>query len=216
MTHTVVIFDLDGTLLDSLTDIANAANEVLAESGLPVHAVDAYRFMVGDGVAMLFERALPEVRRETALVERCVEAFRKTYEHHWNQRSRPYEGIPEMLDALVRSGRKLAVLSNKPQEFTERCVREYFSPWPIAPVYGQRAGVPRKPDPAAALQIAAQLGAAPAECLYLGDSLVDMQTACRAGMFAVGALWGFRPRSELEAHGAAAVVAHPREVLELV
>jgi len=216
MSYTVVIFDLDGTLLDSLTDIANAANEVLAESGFPVHAVDAYRFLVGDGVAMLFERALPEMRRETALIERCVEAFRKTYEHHWNQRSRPYEGIAEMLDALVRSERKLAVLSNKPQEFTERCVREFFAKWPLAPVYGQRAGVPRKPDPAAALQIATQLGAAPAECLYLGDSLVDMQTACRAGMFAVGALWGFRPRSELEAHGAAAVVAHPREVLELV
>lgn len=216
MAHTVVIFDLDGTLLDSLSDIANAANEVLAELSLPVHPVNDYRFMVGDGVAMLFERALPSDRREAALIERCVEGFRRTYERHWNQSSRPYDGIVELLDTLVSWQRKLAVLSNKPQKFTERCVREYFSEWPIAPVFGQRAGVPRKPDPAGALEIAAHFQVAPADCLYLGDSLVDMQTACRAGMFAVGALWGFRPRSELEAHGAAAVVAHPREVLDLL
>lgn len=216
MNHEAVIFDLDGTLLDSLTDIANAANEVLTELSLPVHPVDAYRFMVGDGVVVLFERAVPEAQREAALIDRCVEGFRTTYERHWNQCSRPYEGIAELLDALVSRRRKLAVLSNKPQEFTERCVREYFSKWPIAPVLGQRAEVPRKPDPAGALEIAAFFGVAPADCLYLGDSLVDMQTACRAGMLAVGALWGFRPRAELEAHGAEAVVAHPRDVLELL
>jgi len=216
MTYAAVIFDLDGTLLDSLTDIANAANEVLAELNLPVHEVDRYRYMVGDGVAVLFERAIGEDRVEPALIERCVASFRETYERHWNQQSRPYEGIAPMLDVLLSRRLKLAVLSNKPQDFTERCVREYFSAWPIAPVFGQRVGIPRKPDPTAALEIATQLHVAPADCLYLGDSLVDMQTACRAGMFAVGALWGFRPRAELEAHGAAAVVAHPREVLDLV
>lgn len=216
MSFAAVIFDLDGTLLDSLVDIAQAANEVLAELHLPVHDVDAYRFLVGEGVAVLFERAVPAARREPALIEQCVAGFRRIYAQHWNRHSRPYAGIPELLDGLVHRRRKLAVLSNKPQEFTEQCVREYFSTWPIAPVLGQRPGVPRKPDPAGALEIAELWRVRPAECLYLGDSMVDMQTAVRAGMFAVGALWGFRPRDELEAHGAAALVAQPRDVLALL
>lgn len=121
-----------------------------------------------------------------------------------------------MLDELVARGCRLSVLSNKPQEFTEQCVAEFFSAWPLRPVFGQRAGVRRKPDPAGAFEIAAAWGVAPRDCLYLGDTSVDMQTARNADMFAVGALWGFRPREELEAHGAEAVVAHPRDVLALI
>ncbi len=216
MSYSAVIFDLDGTLLDSLVDIAQAANEVLAELHLPMHDVDAYRYFVGEGVAVLFERAVPEAQRAPALLEQCVAGFRRIYAQHWNRNSRPYAGISQLLDGLVRRQKKLAVLSNKPQEFTQQCVQEYFSAWPIDPVLGQRAGIPRKPDPAGALEIAETWQLRPAECLYLGDSLVDMQTAVRAGMFAVGALWGFRPREELQAHGAAALVAQPCEVLELL
>ena len=216
MSYAAVVFDLDGTLLDSLADIAHAANEVLAGLALPTHPLDRYRYLVGDGVAMLFERALPEERREAALIERCVAGFRTTYATQWNRLSRPYEGIAEMLDGLVARRCRLAVLSNKPQEFTEQCVAEFFSAWPMQPVFGQRAGTPRKPDPAGAIEIAAAWGLPARECLYLGDTSVDMQTARNAGMFAVGALWGFRPREELEAHGAEALVAHPRDVLALI
>lgn len=213
MAYSAAIFDLDGTLLDSLADIAHAANEVLAARGLAEHPLDQYRFLVGDGVQVLFERAIGAERRTESLVAECVAAFGVTYERQWNQRSRPYDGIAELLTTLGARGARMAVLSNKPQTFTEKCVREYFSAWRIEPVLGQRPSVPRKPDPAGALEIAAGWGVTPAECLYLGDSLVDMQTARRAQMFAVGAAWGFRPRAELEAHGAQAVVEHPLELL---
>lgn len=216
MSYSAVVFDLDGTLLDSLADIAHAANEVLVELGMPPHELDAYRYLVGEGVKVLFERAVPAEKREPAWIDRCVAGFRRTYERHWNQRSRPYEGIAELLDGLVQRGKRLAVLSNKPQEFTERCVREFFAAWPFDLVLGQREGIPRKPDPAGAIEIARRWNLAPAACLYLGDTSIDMQTAVRAGMHAVGVLWGFRPRQELEEHGAAAIVAHPREVLTLV
>ena len=211
-----VIFDLDGTLLDTLADIADSANRVLAGRDCPTHPADAYRQFVGEGLRRLFERALPADRRRPELVAECVAGFREAYAEHWNVRTRPYDGVPELLDALSARNVMMAVLSNKPDGFTRRCVDEYLSRWRFEAVPGQREGVPRKPDPAGALEIAARLGVATGRFLYLGDSATDMRTARSAGMRAVGAAWGFRSVDELESAGAEAIIQRPIELLPIV
>jgi phosphoglycolate phosphatase len=208
-----IIFDLDGTLLDTLADIAFSANAVLEELGLPGHGEGDYRQFVGEGVARLFEKALPAERRSRETIERCVEGFGMTYGANWNVRTRPYEGIPELLDALTAKKTPMAVLSNKPQEFTVRCVEHYFSAWKFTAVFGQRDGVPRKPDPAGALEIVERLRLPREQVAYLGDSSIDMQTAQNAGLFGIGASWGFRSVEELRAARASDIVAKPQELL---
>lgn len=217
MTLRAVLFDLDGTLLDTLEDIGRSANESLREGGFPPHPIDSYRNFIGDGVAVLFQRALPaDASEDPEAVARCVAAFGRIYDAGWDVASQPYPGIAELLDALRDRAVPTGVLSNKPDGFTRKCVDRFLSAWPLSPVFGQREGVPRKPDPAGAVEAAAAMGVAPAEVLYLGDSSVDMLTAARAGMFGVGAAWGFRSVEELEAHGARAIVRHPSEVLGLL
>jgi phosphoglycolate phosphatase len=211
-----VLFDLDGTLLDTLEDIARSANEVLVGLDLPPHPIDAYRTFIGDGVGNLFQRAFPAGVGDAGLVERCVERFREVYGRGWNVASRPYPGIPELLDGLVARGLGMAVLSNKPDPFTRRCVEEYLARWPFRAVLGDRAGVPRKPDPGGALDVAGRLGVAPGQVVYLGDSSVDMTTARRAGMIPIGAAWGFRSVEELRKSGATEVIAHPVDLLDLI
>ncbi|HEB50508.1 MAG TPA: HAD family hydrolase [Desulfobulbus sp.] len=216
MRFAAAIFDLDGTLLDTLDDLAGSANRVLHAFGLPGHPVESYRYFVGEGMIRLVERILPAGRRDNAFVARVAEAFREDYGRHWKDKSRMYNGVPVMLDGLAADGVKLAILSNKPHDFTRACVRDLLPGFEFDPVFGQRPGIPRKPDPAAALEIAAILGHDPADILYLGDTATDMETAVRAGMFAVGALWGFRSREELEQSGARAVAGRPEDVLQLV
>jgi phosphoglycolate phosphatase len=211
-----VLFDLDGTLLDTLEDIARSANEVLEGLGLPPHPIDAYRRFIGDGVGNLFQRAFPAGVEDAGLADRCEEGFRLVYGRGWNVASRPYPGIPELLDGLVSRGLGMAVLSNKPDLFTRQCVEEYLADWPFQAVIGNREGVPRKPDPGSALDIAGRLGVAPGQIAYLGDSSVDMTTARRAGMIPIGAAWGFRSVAELCSSGAIEVVAHPLELLALI
>jgi phosphoglycolate phosphatase len=206
-----VLFDLDGTLLDTLTDIAHAANSVLDGLGLPTHPDTAYRQFIGEGVAVLFRRALGG--GDEALVDRCVAAFRAAYGRSWNVHTRPYDGIPELLDALAARGVELTLLSNKPDAFTRLCADHFLAKWPFRVVLGARDGVPRKPDPTAALEVAARLGLEPGAFAYLGDSAVDMQTTRRAGMHPVGASWGFRPLSELIEGGAEVVIDHPGDLL---
>ncbi len=214
--YSAVVFDLDGTLLDSLADIAATVNIVLRELGFPEHEEQRYRYFVGDGVVTLMERVLPADVDRGTWVPRCVAKFHEVYDRHWNVDTRPYDGIVELLAELRRRKIPLAVLSNKPHPFTLKCVDEYFERSDFTIVLGQRDGVPKKPDPAAAIEIASTLDLAPEQCIYLGDSLVDMQTAVRAAMCPVGALWGFRQRDELIANGAAHLIAHPSELLALV
>jgi phosphoglycolate phosphatase len=216
MTYDAIIFDLDGTLLDTLADIAESVNVVLAQFGFPVHELDAYRNFVGDGVATLFDRAIPEDRCDAQTVQACVAAFREAYRRRWNVHTCPYDGIPEMLDELSRRRWRLAVLSNKPDEFTQSCVRHFLSTWRFEVVFGQREGIPRKPDPTAANEIAALLNVPSSRCLYVGDTSIDMHTACNAGMYPVGVLWGFRTRRELELAGARHLIDHPRQLLDLL
>jgi phosphoglycolate phosphatase len=208
-----ILFDLDGTLLDTLEDLAHAGNRTLEHFGFPTHAVKRYRYLIGEGVEVLFLKALPPKHRGRDVVARCVERFREIYAQTWNVHTKPYEGIPELLDALAARRLKTAVLSNKPDEFTKRCVDEYFGQGRFQAVLGQREGVVRKPDPAGALEIAQRLGVPPECFVYLGDTAVDMQTARSAGMVPVGALWGFRPLEELREGGARAVVRQPMELI---
>jgi phosphoglycolate phosphatase len=216
MRFDAVIFDLDGTLLDTLADIAGAANAVLADLGYPTHPVDAYRQMVGEGVGVLFQRAVPKEDRTESLIDRCIEGFYGAYARQWDVETRPYEGVPELLAALVARRVKMAVLSNKPDVFTKRCVAKYFPGSRLHPVLGQRDRVPRKPDPAGALEIAEQLAVPVERCIFLGDTAVDIRTAVAAGMYPVGALWGFRPRDELVLGGARALVREPAELLAVI
>jgi phosphoglycolate phosphatase len=175
--------------------------------------LDSYRQFVGEGVQVLFERSLPSEACTGELVAACADDFRQVYADCWNIRTHPYDGIEALLSTLVTRNVRLAVLSNKPDRFTKACVREYFPDFPFEAVLGQRDGVPRKPDPVGALEIAAVMDLAPDEFLYVGDTAVDMQTAIAAGMFPVGVLWGFRPLPELLAGGSRAVIEHPAELL---
>ncbi|MDG3003538.1 HAD family hydrolase [Paludisphaera mucosa] len=212
-----VLFDLDGTLLDTLEDIGRSANQALQEGGFPSHPIASYRHFIGDGVAVLFRRALPpEAAGDLQAVEGCVQAFGRLYDAGWRTATRLYPGIAELLDALRSRSIPAGVLSNKPDVFTRKCVEYYLAAWPFSVVLGQREGVARKPDPAGAFEAAESMGLAPSEILYLGDTSVDMMTARRAGMLAVGAAWGFRPIEELRAHGASAIVAAPIEVLDIL
>ena len=216
MKYRAVIFDLDGTLLNTLDDLGNAMNRTLQQEGFPTHPIDAYRYFVGNGARKLVARVLPETRRDQETIERCLTGFRADYAEHWNVKTKPYDNVPDMLNALTSRGLKLAVLSNKPDADTKRCVAELLPDWTFAIALGQRDGVPHKPDPIGAHDIAAYLQVSAAECLYVGDTSVDMQTAVAARMFAVGVLWGFRPRQELEESGAQALLTHPLDILELL
>ncbi|NLB06326.1 MAG: HAD family hydrolase [Desulfobulbaceae bacterium] len=216
MRYKAILFDLDGTLLDTLEDLATAANRALGTLGLPAHPTDAYRVFVGDGLRTLAERILPGEQRSAAQVDALVVAFEREYSRTWNERTAPYAGVPEMLDRLTGDGYRMSVLSNKPDAFTRLCVEQLLPHWTFAPLYGQRPGVPRKPDPAAALAIAVELGLDPAEVLYLGDTATDMHTARAAGMAAVGVLWGFRTADELRAAGARHLITHPGELAPLL
>ena len=209
-----IVFDMDGTLLNTLEDLADSMNQVLRDKGFPVHPTEAYFTLVGSGAAKLVARALPKENRNEETIKECLDAFRAEYDQKWNKKTTLYEGIPGLLDALIRMEIPLCVLTNKPQNFAELCVRHFLGRWTFAMVIGQREGVPVKPDPSGPREIAASLNIPPEEFLYLGDTNVDMQTAINGGMFPVGVLWGFRSEQELRESGAQAIIAKPMEVMK--
>ncbi len=207
-----VIFDLDGTLVDSLGDIAAAMNRSLAARGFPTHPVDAYRTFIGEGVAKLAERALPPGKQEAKAA--LLQAYQADYALNLLETSAPYPGIPELLDALSTRGIPMAVLSNKPDAPTRRIVETLLGRWRFQAVAGERPGVPRKPDPAAALELARAMDVAASAVAFVGDTLVDVFTARAAGMRPLGVLWGFRAQ-EVAASGVA-TVQHPEDLLPLL
>lgn len=210
------VFDLDGTLLDSLADIAHSMNFVLEEMGFSAHPLKDYRAFVGDGITMLARRALPADRRDDATLADCVERMRRRYRDHSEVLTRPYEGMSELLDGLTERGLAMAVLSNKPHELTVALVEGLLGRWSFRPVLGERPGVARKPDPAAVFEILRELGLSADEAVYVGDTPTDLATARAAGMRCIAAAWGFRGAEELRAAGAQSIAASPVEVLDLL
>jgi phosphoglycolate phosphatase len=210
-----VIFDMDGTLLDTLKDIADSMNMVLKRMGQPERDFEYMRYSVGYGVDELARRAMPEGSTEKDLLK-CLGIMRETYREHYKDTSRPYDSIPELLGELTKLRIPLAVLSNKPEDFTIKMTEELLGSWKFAEIRGVRKDRPKKPDPAVALEIASGWGIKPERIAFVGDSAVDMQTANAAGMFAVGVLWGFRPRREIEEAGAKALISHPLELIALM
>ncbi len=211
-----VMFDLDGTLLDTLEDIGRAANRVLGAHGFPEHPLESYKYYVGDGAAVLFQRALPDGLGHGDTLQQCLLEFREDYGRAWGVATAPYPGIPELLKDLSGRGVRMCILSNKPHASTEACVEGLLSGWKFEAVLGHREGAPKKPDPSGALAIAARMGVRPDEFLYLGDTGTDMDTARGAGMHPVGALWGFRTAEELLAHGARHLLRRPGELIDLL
>lgn len=214
MQYTSVIFDLDGTLLNTLDDLADAMNIVLEQAGYPPHPRDAYKYFVGNGVAKLVEQALPAGARDEHTMRECIAAFRGEYARRWDATSAPYAGVAAMLAALVERDVRTAILTNKPHEYTVKCVDRYFDDVPFDAVQGVCDGVPPKPDPAGALAVAGRIGVDPGAVVYVGDTNTDMETATAAGFFPLGATWGYRTPEELLAHGARELVDAPGDIVE--
>lgn len=207
MKFKAAIFDLDGTLLNTLADLADSMNLVLERNRLPQHEPAAYRYFVGDGIDMLVRRALPfQVAGDDELL-RLIREMKREYARRWLGRTRPYPGVPEMLDAFAAAGIPMAVLSNKPDEASQVIVQALLPNTGFQLVLGATPERPKKPDPSAALEIAAFLEIPPSEFLFIGDTPIDMYTARAAGMFPLGVLWGFRPAEQLIGAGARMLVA---------
>jgi phosphoglycolate phosphatase len=211
-----VIFDLDGTLVNSLDDIADSMNKVLKVNGFPSHDTQAYKYFIGNGLRNLVRRALPEQANAEDLVSKYFDLMMEEYRSHCVNKTRPYEGITELLDELTLRKIKLAVFSNKVDELTKRVVAELLPDYRFEMVIGNCREIPRKPNPMGAMLISKKLRISPQKLTYMGDTGVDMQTARSAGMYAVGVLWGFRTSEELIANGANQLLAHPQDFLRIL
>lgn len=216
MKKQLVIFDLDGTLLDTVADLANATNQALERCGYPTHPIQAYYKFVGNGINKLFARALPAECRTEENVQRIRSLFIPYYNEHNADCSCPYSGIIDLLHELQEGGVQLAVASNKYHEATLKLVRHFFPNVTFAAIYGQREVVPIKPAPDIVFDILRDTGVPKEEVLYVGDSGVDMQTAQNAGVESVGVAWGFRSEEELQENGAVHIVHQAEEILRYV
>lgn len=206
------VFDLDGTLINSIADLGVSTNWALNKYGFPTYEIDKYRYMVGDGVPVLIKRALKDAYSESAFAK-VLESFNFYYNGHFADNTRPYDGIEKMLNALLSAGIKIAVLSNKPDNFVKLIIEKLFPQTSFDFVMGKTDSFPKKPEPDALLHIIEHMGVQKAETLYIGDSNVDIHTAKNAGVKSAGVLWGFRDREELETAGADIIAADPAGLL---
>ena len=208
-----VLFDLDGTLVQTLPDIGGSMNRVLERFGLETHPIESYNLMLGNGAWKLTERA---VGNRTDLIDQVYHAYRQEYAAHTCEESYPYSGIPELLNLLKAKGIRIAVFSNKDHEDTVAVLNQYFPAKPFDIIRGRTDGVALKPSPEGALIIARQLDLKPVEFLYVGDTGTDMDCGRNAEMITVGVTWGFRSREELEKHKACHIIDRPEDLLKLV
>lgn len=210
-----VIFDLDGTLLNTYEDLANAVNFALKENGFPAHDAEKYKYFCGNGTDVMITRALPENARDEKTLAKVRELYFEYYNAHSGECTRPYDGIPEMLKSLKTNGIKLAVVSNKIDFMTQSVVKEYFGDI-FDFVTGQRDGIIPKPDPSMIFKVMREFGVTPEECIFVGDTGVDALTGKNAGIFTVGVLWGFRDEAELRENGASVVIKRADELFEFL
>lgn len=215
MKFNAVIFDLDGTLVNSLDDLADAMNSVLSNNGLPIHPADAYRYFVGNGIRNLVSKALPEPARDDKTITECYQQMLDVYSRNYMVKTRPYDGIIDLLDELKSFDMKLGVFSNKADGFTKNIVQKLF-PGYFDAVVGFTTEALKKPNPVCALRLSKRFGSDPENIIYIGDSGVDMQTAKNAKMYGVGVLWGFRTEDELISNGAETTIAHPLDLIEIL
>ena len=210
-----VIFDLDGTLVNSLEDLASSTNYALKQFGFKTHKTEAYKYFVGDGIPKLIERALPKNINAQNIRLEVLDCFLKHYRVHYADKTTVYEGIRELLNDLKRKSIKLAIISNKAQEMASTVVNKLFNN-EFEIVYGKQEGYPAKPDAKLTLKLISELEVEPQECLFVGDSGMDMATAKNAGCFGVGVLWGFRDKTELCKNSAKFIAEKPCEIMDLV
>jgi phosphoglycolate phosphatase len=211
-----VIFDLDGTLVDSIEDIADAMNEMLSCNGYTTHDVSVYKRFVGSGIRNLVYKALPAYARKEDILNRCFTEMMAIYRNNFVDKSELYPGIALMLDELVNRGIKMSILSNKADEFVSKVVEVLLPNWKFESAMGLTAEEDKKPNPIHALQMAQQMGFQPAETVFMGDSGVDMKTANNAGMTPVGVLWGFRTKQELVENGAKYILDKPSDFMKIL
>lgn len=212
----LIIFDLDGTLLYTLEDLADSCNHILQKHQLPTHPLDSFRYFVGNGIKKLVERALPEDQRKEPFIEEFFQEMVSYYDLHKADKTKPYSGIVDTLEQLQQQGIMLAVASNKVNKTMAPLMKQYFPGIRFTAFFGQREGIPIKPHPQIVFDIMNVANVTPEETLYVGDTAVDMQTAHSAGLRAVGVLWGFRDREELEAQKAEFIIEKPEELLGLL
>ena len=210
-----VLFDLDGTLANSIEDLANSTEKALKKLGFSGHTLAEYKYFVGDGIPKLIERALPANKRDKETVNACLELFMADYRVHYHDKTNAYDGVREMLSELKSGGLKLAVISNKAQEMAEKVASTLFGDI-FDLVAGKREGYKTKPDPALTLFVMDSLGVSPSECALAGDSGMDMAAAVNAGALPIGVLWGFRTAEELQKNGAEYLFSSPAEITDLI
>ncbi len=210
-----VIFDLDGTLVDSLEDIADSMNKVLLRYGFKTHDLQAYKYFIGNGIRNLVREALPEPSRSDDLVSKCFDLMMEEYSNHCIDKTKPYPGVSELLDELTKNNIRLSVFSNKVDELTKRVVSTLLPNWKFEVVIGACTEIPRKPNPEGAFLISEKLRLPSSDLIYLGDTDVDMKTATSAKIYAVGALWGYRTAEELISSGAKSLITHPLDLIQL-
>ncbi len=212
----LVIFDLDGTLLNTIADLAHSTNYALTQTGFPTHEIAEYNYFVGNGINKLFERALPEGAKTEENVLKVRKEFLKHYDLHNTDQSAPYNGIPDLLADLQAKGILLAVASNKYQSATLKLVTHFFPNIHFSIILGQREGIPTKPDPSIVHDILEHTNIAKEDTLYVGDSNVDMQTAINSGVDACGVAWGFRPRIELEKYSPKYIADKAEDIISFI
>jgi phosphoglycolate phosphatase len=216
MKYEAVIFDMDGTLLDTIEDIADSMNTALSCLGFATHPREKYLEFIGEGIEILAMKALPEDKRSEESISRAVDSMREVYRSGWSVKTQPYPGIPELLDALAGRGIKFSILSNKMDSFTKEMAKILLGSWIFQEVRGLIPGCPRKPDPYGARMCAERMGVDPKQCIFLGDSGIDMETATRAGMAPFGALWGYQDREILLSKGAIVLLEDPGNLIDYI
>ncbi|OFX57401.1 MAG: hypothetical protein A2046_06410 [Bacteroidetes bacterium GWA2_30_7] len=216
MKFKAIIFDLDGTLLNTLDDLADSVNFILTEHSFPVHNIDAYKTFVGDGAFELISRALPESKRERDFIKNLVIQFQEIYDKICLAKTRPYGNITEVLQILHQQNVNLNVLSNKPHQFTVSIVNHYFGDISFSQIWGERIEFARKPNPASALEISKLIDISPSEIIFVGDSVIDIKTAISAGMMPVGVSWGYHSAKKLENAGCNVILEKPEDILEFM
>lgn len=211
-----VLFDLDGTLIDSLSDLADATNRVLQNNGFAPRPKEAFPYYVGNGIPKMIERALPDAVKDAETVNRLTKEFLAYYGQHYADKTVAFDGMPELITDLKKNGLRLAVVTNKAQEMAEAVVKKLYGEKTFDLIFGKRADTPAKPDPTVSRSVMETFGVLPEECAFLGDSGVDMQTARNCGALPIGVLWGYRNEAELRENGVQFLIQKPKEFLKVL